>query len=136
MFGKNKLKIIFSRSVKREDKLFAGIYGCDDVKKLFRMALESDHTCSILLAGPPASAKTLFLQSLMKLKDSYSASQYRYQLEKSWSSICSITMNQIVFIHLDSMLGSILFLFLWSFLPQSIMYAMGEMSIVELDEFE
>ena len=35
------------------------------------MALESDHTCSILLTGPPASAKTLFLQSLMKLKDSY-----------------------------------------------------------------
>ena len=35
------------------------------------MALESNHTCSILLTGPPASAKTLFLQSLMKLKDSY-----------------------------------------------------------------
>ena len=35
------------------------------------MALESDHTCSILLTGPPASAKTLFLQSLMKLKDSH-----------------------------------------------------------------
>ena len=35
------------------------------------MALESNHTCSILLRGPPASAKTLFLQSLTKLKDSY-----------------------------------------------------------------
>ena len=31
----------------------------------------SNHTCSILLTGPPASAKTLFLQSLMKLKDSH-----------------------------------------------------------------
>src|SRR5215218_11078726 len=35
------------------------------------MALESSHTFSILLTGPPTSAKTLFLQSLMKLKDSY-----------------------------------------------------------------
>ena len=35
------------------------------------MALESNYTCSILLRGPPASAKTLFLQSLTKLKDSY-----------------------------------------------------------------
>jgi holliday junction DNA helicase RuvB len=37
------------------------------------MALESnDHTTtSILLSGPPASAKTLFLQCLMKLQDSH-----------------------------------------------------------------
>jgi replication-associated recombination protein RarA len=36
------------------------------------MALESNHgTCSILLSGPPASAKTLFLQCLMKLHNSY-----------------------------------------------------------------
>jgi Holliday junction DNA helicase RuvB len=68
---KNKLRSVFFHPVKREDKLFADIYGCHDIKKLFRMALESNHTCSILLTGPPASAKTLFLQSLMKLKDSY-----------------------------------------------------------------
>jgi holliday junction DNA helicase RuvB len=71
MFDKSKLRLIFSHSVRREDKLFADIYGCDDIKKLFRMALESSHNCSILLTGPPASAKTLFLQLLMKLKDSY-----------------------------------------------------------------
>jgi Cdc6-like AAA superfamily ATPase len=63
--------MLFSSQIKREDKFFADIYGCDDIKKLFRTALESNHTCSILLTGPPASAKTLFLQSLMKLKDSY-----------------------------------------------------------------
>jgi Holliday junction DNA helicase RuvB len=67
-FNRNKLSILFSPSIKREDKLFARIYGCDNVKKLFRMALEPNHTCSILLTGPPASAKTLFLQSLMKPK--------------------------------------------------------------------
>ena len=70
-FNKSKLRISILHPVRKEDKLFAGIYGCDDIKKLFRMALESIHTSSILLTGPPASAKTLFLQSLMKLKDSY-----------------------------------------------------------------
>lgn len=70
-FDNSKLRTVFSHAFRREDKLFADIYGCDDIKKLFRMGLESNHTCSILLTGPPASAKTLFLQSLMKLKNSY-----------------------------------------------------------------
>jgi Holliday junction DNA helicase RuvB len=70
-FDKSKLRLVFFNSVRKEDKLFADIYGCDDIKKLFRMALESNYTCSVLLTGPPASAKTLFLQSLMKLKDSH-----------------------------------------------------------------
>jgi Holliday junction DNA helicase RuvB len=35
------------------------------------MALDSAEPVHILLSGPPASAKTLFLQSLMTLKDSY-----------------------------------------------------------------
>jgi Holliday junction DNA helicase RuvB len=70
-FNKNKISLLLSHFVRKEDNLFADIYGCDDIKKLFRMALESNHNCSILLTGPPASAKTLFLQSLMKLKDSY-----------------------------------------------------------------
>jgi hypothetical protein len=52
------------------DKLY-GYY--DNVKRLFIMALESNDrtTISILLSGPPVSAKTLFLQSLMKLQDSH-----------------------------------------------------------------
>ncbi len=62
--------MLFAPSVRREDRLFK-IYCHDNIKKLFRMALDSRHTCSILLIGPPALAKTLFLQSLMKLKDSY-----------------------------------------------------------------
>jgi Holliday junction DNA helicase RuvB len=69
--NKNKLKMLFCSSVRREDCLFENIYGYDDVKRLFRMALESNHNCSILLTGPPASAKSLFLQSLMNLKDSH-----------------------------------------------------------------
>jgi Holliday junction DNA helicase RuvB len=35
------------------------------------MALNSDEKVSILLSGPPASAKTMFLESLRKLKSSY-----------------------------------------------------------------
>jgi holliday junction DNA helicase RuvB len=70
-FDKNKLRSVLFHPVRREDKLFADVYGCDGIKKLFRLALESNQPCSILLTGPPASAKTLFLQSLMKIKDSY-----------------------------------------------------------------
>ena len=33
------------------------------------MALESDELVSILLSDPPASAKTMFLESLRKLKE-------------------------------------------------------------------
>ncbi|HEY9386227.1 MAG TPA: ATP-binding protein [Nitrososphaeraceae archaeon] len=51
--------------------LFDSIYGYDNIKRLFRMTLESNHTTSILLSGPSASAKTLFLQCLMKLHGSY-----------------------------------------------------------------
>lgn len=71
LFNRSNLSILFSRPVKREEELFPNIYGCGDIKKLFRMALRSKDICSILLTGPSASAKTLFLQSLMKLKDSH-----------------------------------------------------------------
>jgi holliday junction DNA helicase RuvB len=69
--NKSKLKMLFCSSVRREDWVFENIYGYHDIKRLFRMALESKYNSSILLTGPPASAKTLFLQSLMKLKDSH-----------------------------------------------------------------
>ena len=71
LFNKSKLGMLFSRSARREDWFFENIYGCDDVKRLLRMAVEANHNCPILLTGPPTSAKTLFLQSLMKLKDSH-----------------------------------------------------------------
>jgi Holliday junction DNA helicase RuvB len=53
------------------ERLFDDIYGYDNIKRLFRMALDTIHPTFILLSGPPASAKTLFLQSLIKLQDSY-----------------------------------------------------------------
>jgi len=56
------------------DSLFEDIVGYNHIKKLFRMALQSDSTVHVLLVGPPASAKTMFLMSLMQqLKSSYFA---------------------------------------------------------------
>ena len=50
---------------------FSNIIGYEDVKRLFRMSLESERPVHILLVGPPASAKTLFMLECMKLERSY-----------------------------------------------------------------
>lgn len=50
---------------------FEEIIGYDHIKRLFRMALDSDPAIHILLVGLPASAKTMFLTSLMQPKNSY-----------------------------------------------------------------
>jgi replication-associated recombination protein RarA len=55
----------------RPDPLFESIVGYDDVKKLFQMSLSSDKPVHILLVGPPASAKTLFMLECMKFERSY-----------------------------------------------------------------
>jgi predicted ATPase with chaperone activity len=56
----------------QDNGLFQDIVGYDHIKRLFRMALESDSTTHILLTGPPASAKTMFLTSLLcSLKHAY-----------------------------------------------------------------
>ncbi len=51
--------------------LFDSIVGYDDVKRLFSMSLSSDKPVHILLVGPPASAKTLFMLECMKLERSF-----------------------------------------------------------------
>jgi holliday junction DNA helicase RuvB len=55
----------------KSDTLFENVVGHDNIKRLFGMALQSEEPVHILLSGPPASAKTMFLQSLMKLSNSY-----------------------------------------------------------------
>lgn len=59
-----------SRTVKVEP-LFDSVVGYDDVKRLFSMSIESDKPVHILLVGPPASAKTLFMLECIKLERSY-----------------------------------------------------------------
>ncbi len=46
---------------------FEDIIDCNYVKRL-RMALDCDSTISILLIGPPASTKTIFLTSLIQIR--------------------------------------------------------------------
>jgi Holliday junction DNA helicase RuvB len=52
-------------------QLFDNIVGYNDVKKLFNLSLTSERPVHILLVGPPASAKTLFMLECMKLERSY-----------------------------------------------------------------
>src|SRR5919198_4214469 len=64
---------IFSKltATKKSDKFFQDIIGYDNIKRLFLMALDADEPVHILLSGPPACAKTMFLQSLLKQNNSY-----------------------------------------------------------------
>lgn len=54
-----------------EYDLFDSIVGYDDIKKLFHLSFGSQRPIHILLVGPPASAKTLFMLGCMKLDRSY-----------------------------------------------------------------
>ena len=55
----------------KQEPHFESIVGYDDVKKLFSMSLASERPVHILLVGPPASAKTLFMLECIKLERSY-----------------------------------------------------------------
>jgi len=67
----NICKLFSKITDSRPSALFNHIIGYDNIKRLFSMALDSDDQSHILLSGPPASAKTMFLESLSKLKSSY-----------------------------------------------------------------
>ena len=68
----NFQKLIGPLTRSREDRFFDEIIGHDHIKKLFCLALRSEEPAHILLTGPPASAKTMFLMSLRQhLKYSY-----------------------------------------------------------------
>jgi holliday junction DNA helicase RuvB len=54
-----------------KDKLFEDIIGYDDIKRLFRMAINANDPVHILLIGQPASAKTVFMRTLTQLQNSY-----------------------------------------------------------------
>lgn len=61
--------MVFSPSPSED--LFEEICGLNDIKSLFRRAISSEKQIHILLVGPPASAKSLFMENLMKLEDSF-----------------------------------------------------------------
>jgi replication-associated recombination protein RarA len=47
---------------------FGNIEGYDDIKDIIRRALDSDENYNLLLCGPPASAKTLFLLDILQCR--------------------------------------------------------------------
>ena len=53
------------------EPLFESIVGYSDVKRLFQLSLSSEKPVHLLLVGPPASAKTLFMVECMRLERSY-----------------------------------------------------------------
>lgn len=53
------------------EDLFDEICGLDDIKALFSRAISSEKQIHILLVGPPACGKSLFMDNLMKLEDSF-----------------------------------------------------------------
>jgi holliday junction DNA helicase RuvB len=63
---------IQEEEVESEDNnFFDYIIGYNDVKKFLKMSINTEEPVHILLIGPPASAKTMFIKSMMKLNSSY-----------------------------------------------------------------
>src|ERR1051326_8970012 len=56
----------FNTPKQEKDRIFEDVVGYDDIKRVFRMALKSDEPIHVLLVGPPASAKTIFLDALIR----------------------------------------------------------------------
>lgn len=59
------------KTANKQEAMFDSIVGYDDVKRLFGMSLSSEMPVHILLVGPPASAKTLFMLECIKLERSF-----------------------------------------------------------------
>jgi MoxR-like ATPase len=68
-FSQNNKPII----IKNKHNLFDDIIGYKDVKDLFERAIKAERPVHLLLCGPPASAKSLFMCSLTKLERSFYA---------------------------------------------------------------
>src|SRR5712692_4474855 len=60
-------------AIGQKHALFDAIIGYDDIKELFVMSINAERPVHLLLVGPPASAKSLFMSSLTKLERSYYA---------------------------------------------------------------
>jgi Holliday junction resolvasome RuvABC ATP-dependent DNA helicase subunit len=61
-------------TISLEERLFSNVIGYSDVKKLLAMALISKEPLHILMTGPPASSKTVFLLEIERnTKQSYFA---------------------------------------------------------------
>jgi replication-associated recombination protein RarA len=67
IFSKSRLKPNQTyNSYSQKQELFDDVVGYDDLKILLVRCLASKENCNILLSGPPASSKTIFLFSIQK----------------------------------------------------------------------
>ena len=64
----NKLEVFCTSGQKLspEEKVFSGIVGYSDIKKLLLKSVVSKDPVSILLTGPPSSSKTIFLLEMLE----------------------------------------------------------------------
>jgi Holliday junction DNA helicase RuvB len=69
-FPKSKLKLESKKFTynrcNQKQKLFDDVIGYDDLKELLAKCLVVKDSCNVLLSGPPASSKTIFLLSIQK----------------------------------------------------------------------
>ena len=61
-----KLKLKPTYSYNQKQKLFDDVIGYEDLKGLLTKCLTIKDSCNVLLSGPPASSKTIFLMSIQK----------------------------------------------------------------------
>jgi Holliday junction DNA helicase RuvB len=61
----------YHEKVEEPDNFFEYIIGYYDVKRFLKMSINADEPVHVLLVGPPASAKTMFIRSMMKLNSPY-----------------------------------------------------------------
>ena len=69
--GRSAVAFSTNNTAPNPELLFSNIIGHTDVKRIFSLAINSSKPVHILLVGPPASAKTLFMLECMKLERSY-----------------------------------------------------------------
>src|SRR5919197_701264 len=70
LHGPNPKTLVTAMSYQKEeeghkDDFFEYIIGYNDIKKFLRMSINTEEPIHILLIGPPASAKTMFIKSMM-----------------------------------------------------------------------
>ena len=58
------------QTISREERFFSSIYGYEDIKKLFMRCILAKDPTHVLLTGPPACCKTMFLLETAKGLDS------------------------------------------------------------------
>jgi len=69
MFNKLKKILVKENGIKIPEyqQIFNNVIGYDDIKLLLHKMITSKYTNSVLLTGPPASSKTVFILELLDL---------------------------------------------------------------------